>query len=227
MNQPIGQILELLVQLLPDACGLCCGAEMQPVAFDGMNHTHPDHGFATGHGGGDTGEMVFYQTEILPPGGLIADGCRIVTLGFALHGNEGQMGHTERCTQCGLPVALELIAAEIVIPAGDAVQLRHHAFPVILPDGGLALLGGGVFHVVAQNVDAGQLEGTVAAHGFAQSAGLAVQRGLQHHVTGQQQVVLAAPTAALVCKGFGEALADVVVIMVTGGRYLTVGQIPQ
>ena len=125
-----------------------------------------------------------------------------------------------------LPVALELMAPEVEIPAGDTVELADDALPAKLMGGGLGLLGGSQLHTVAEHIDARQLEAAVGAHGLAQSSGLALQGRLLHHVACEHQAVLSAPAAALVREGLGEALAHMIVIMVADGGH-SLRQLPE
>ena len=160
------------------------------------------------------------------PGRLIADRGGIIALGGAAHGVPAQMRHAHSHAQRRLPVALQLVAAEVEIPVGHAVQLAGHARIAELMHRGGRLLGSGELAVVAQHVDAGQLEAAVGAHGLAQGGGLRFERRLLHHVAGQHDAVFAAPAAHGVRKGGGEALGDVIVIVIARDGDFALGQLP-
>ena len=227
VEQPVGQALEMLVQLLAHAVGLLGGAPVEPVALHGMNHAHAHHGLAAGQRGVQAGEVILHVGIIAPPRGLIADGRGIVALGLALHGHPGQVLHADGHAQRRLPVAVNLVAAEVEVPAGHAVQLAGHAAAAVLMHGALSLLGGGQLEPGAEHVDARQLEAAIGAHRLAQRRRLAAQRGFLHHVAREHQAVLAAPAAAGVGEGLGEALGDVVVVMIAHDGDLSVRQLPQ
>ena len=137
------------------------------------------------------------------------------------------MGNTDCYAKASLPVAVKLVASEIVVPARNAVQLAHHAGFAVLVDGGLALLGGGELKAGAEHINAGQTEAAVGAHGLAESGGLALQSRFFHHMTCEHQTMLFAPVTALVSKCLGKALTNVVMIMVTNCGNLSVREFPQ
>ena len=170
--------------------------------------------------------MILHIGVLLIPRRLIVDGGRVVTLGGAVHAVPRQVRDTDSDAQCRLPVALELVPTEVEVPTGDAVQLGCHALLAVLVDGGLTLLGCGQLDQVAQHVNAGQTEPTVGPHGLTDGAGLGVELRFCQHMTGEGQVVLPAPLAALLGEGIGEAVTDMVMIEVTGAGRLTV-QIPE
>ena len=122
-EQPFGDRREALFELVADRRRLFGGSPVEPVALDGVDHADPDDRFSAGEGGRDAREMVFDVPVFGVPGGLIVDRRGVVALGFALHRDPGEVrdadGHAER----RLPVPVQLVAAEIVIPAGHAVQL--------------------------------------------------------------------------------------------------------
>ena len=136
------------------------------------------------------------------------------------------MGHAQGHAQRGLPIALQLVAAKIEVPAGYAVQLAEHGLAPILAHRALALFGGGILALVAQHIDARDAEGTVRTHGLAQRAGLAQQRRLLHHVACERQVVFVAPGAAGVRERGSKPFGYVVVIVVADFGNLAAGQFP-
>ena len=87
-----------------------------------MDHAYPNQSLAPNHGGVHTGEMIFHEAIILPPGGLIVDGGGVVPLGFALHGYPAQVRYPDGDAQGSLPVALMLVPPEVKVPAGDTVE---------------------------------------------------------------------------------------------------------
>ena len=132
-------------------------------------------------------------------------------------------GHAQRC----LPVAVQLVTAEVEIPAGYAVKLTHHAGLAVLVHGGLALLGGGELKGSAKHIDTGNAKAAVGAHAIADRGGLRVQRRLFHHVAGQRNAVCLAPVTAGVGKCLGKAVTNVIVIVVTGRGDRATGEIPK
>ena len=171
--------------------------------------------------------MILDVRILLVPRGLIGDGCGIVTLCGALHRHPRQVLNAHRHAERRLPVAVELMTAEVKIPTRDAVKLTEHTGSAVLVNGGLALLGGGELKPRAKHIDAGNAEGTVRAHTVAERTGLGVERRLLHHMTRQGDAVLVAPLAASVGKGFCKARGNVIVIAVTRERRLAIGQIPK
>ena len=153
-QQPVRDLAELTFQPLTGRVGLFAGPPVQPVALHRMNHAYANHRLAPRHGRIHTGKVILHQRVILPPGGLIVDGSRIVTLGLSLHGDPRQMGHADGHAQRGLPVTMQLMPAEVEGPAGHAVQLAEHAGAAVLMHGGLGLLGRGEFRHAAQVIDA-------------------------------------------------------------------------
>ena len=137
------------------------------------------------------------------------------------------MRHTDSDAQSRLPVALDFVAAEIVSPAGYAVKFGEHAFPSKLVDCGLGLFGGGIFKAVAEHIDTGHLEAPVSPHGFAQSGSLAAEGRLLHHMAGKHQAVILAPFPAVIRKGLGKPLRNVVMVVVADDRYLPIRQFPK
>ena len=98
-EQPVGQVLELVVHLLAHAMGLLGRAPVQPVGFHGMNHAHRNVGSSAGHGRSHAGEVIFYVGIFLKPGRLIVNGCGIVALRFPLHGVPGKVRTTNIYTE--------------------------------------------------------------------------------------------------------------------------------
>ena len=226
-QEPVGDVLEVAVQLVADELGLLVGTPMEPVALHGMHDRHLDQGLASGQSGVHAAEVVFNIGIFLVPGGLVGDGGGVVPLGGTLHGYPGQMLDTDGDAQSGLPVAVELVASEVEVPARDAVQLAHHAGTAVLVDSRLALLGGGELKAGAEHINTGDAEASVGAHTVADGGGLGVEGGLLHHVARQLDAVSLAPIAAVVGEGLGESLGDVIVVVVAGQGDLTVGKIPQ
>ena len=77
------------------------------------------------------------------------------------------MLHAQRHAERRLPVALQLMSAEIIIPAGNAVQLTGHTLPAVLMHCALSLFRRRILPPIAKHVDTGLSEGTVGAHRFA------------------------------------------------------------
>ena len=200
---------------------------MEPVALHGVHDRHLDQGLTAGQGGVHAAEVILHVGVLLVPRGLVGDGGGVVALGRTLHGHPGQVLDTDGDAQSGLPVAVELVAAEVEVPARDTVQLAHHTGTAVLVDGRLALLGGGELEAGAEHIDTGDAEAAIGAHAVTDSGGLGVEGRLLHHVTRQLDAVSLAPVAAGIGKGDGEALGDVVVVVVAGQGDLPIRQIPQ
>ena len=150
-----------------------------------MDHAHLYNGLAAGQRGVHAGEMVLYRAVFFIPRALVTDGSGVVALGFALHCVPREMRHAHRDAQRRLPVALMAVQAEIRVPAGHAVELRKRALTAELVHRALALLCGGKFVSVAQQVDARQPEAAVRAHCLAYGCRLAPERRLLHHMAGE------------------------------------------
>ena len=226
-EEPVGDALEVAVQLVADELGLFVGTPMEPVALHGVHDRHLDQGLTAGQSGVHAAEVVFNIGIFLVPGGLVGDGGGVVPLGGTLHGHPGQVLNADGDAQSGLPVAVELVAAEVEVPARNAVQLAHHAGFAVLVDGGLALLGGGELETGAEHINTRDAEAAVGAHTVTDSGGLGVEGRLLHHVARQLDAVGLAPVAAVVGEGLGEPFGDVIVVVVAGQGDLTVRQIPQ
>ena len=152
--------------------------------------------------------MVLHHGKLPPPRRLVTYGRGVIAFRFPLHGHPGQVRHAHRYAQRGLPVALQLIAPEIVIPAGHAVELAEHALLAALTYDGLGLLCRGVFMEVAQHVYARDAEMRIAAHGVAHGVGLPFQRGLHITVAREFYAPLIAPGAYLPAEIPGKTLGD-------------------
>ena len=191
-----------------------------------MHNAHMNIARAAGQGGVHARKVVLDVGIFLIPRRLIADRGGIIALGGAAHGVPAQMRHAHGHAQRRLPVTLQLMAAEVEIPVGHAVQLAGHARIAELMHRGGRLLGGGELAMVAQHIDAGQLEAAVGTHGLAQSGGLRFERRLLHHVAGQHDAVFAAPAAHGVREGGGKALGDVIVIVIARDGDPALRQLP-
>ena len=120
-EQGFAKVFELLFHLLADCGGLVGRSPVEPVAFNGVYNCDTDFCFTAGESGVQTGEVIFYHGKLVPPRRLIVDCSRIIPFCFTFHGHPREMRNTHCYTKAGLPVALQLIAAEIVIPAGNAI----------------------------------------------------------------------------------------------------------
>lgn len=226
IKQPFCQGLESFIQLLPKLARLGFRPHMQPVALNRMDDADSYKGAAPCQGGIQPCEMIL-DIGIFPvPGRLIGNGGWIVPLGFAFHGDPGQMRHPYSDAKSGLPVALVLVAPEVEIPVGHAIKLTEVALTACLAGSGLGLLGGSVFPTVAEHVYAGQLEAPVGAHGFSQHVGLAAEGWFLHHMAGEHDIVGLAPCADLVCEGFCKPFGQMVVIVIPDRGDLSVRELP-
>ena len=160
-----------------------------------MDHADPDPRPAARHRRIHPREVVRDQPVLIVPRRLVTDRSRIIPLRLARHRHPRQMRHPDGHAQRRLPVPMPLVAHEIEIPVGHAVEFGEHSAPAVLVRRAGRLLRGGELHPVAEHVDAGELEGAVAAHRFAERMGLRLQRRLLHHVPGEADAVLLAPAA--------------------------------
>ena len=117
-------------------------------------------------------------------------------------------------TQRRLPVSLQLVTAEVIVPVGNAVKLAHNALTTVLMSHRRRLLCGVKLAAVGKHVDSRQSKGAQRAHCLAYCGGLRPQRRFLHHMSRKRQPVRVAPIAYGVGKGGGKALAGVVVIMI-------------
>ena len=225
-KQPVGHILEIAVQGLPGHGCLLSRSPVEPIALHRMDYANLYNRLAPGHGRCQTGKMILHIIILLPPGRLVTNGSRIVTLGSTFHGYPGQVGHPDSHAQSSLPVAMELMAPEVEVPVGHAVKLTHQSLITKLVDSRLCLLCGGVFKTGAEHINTRQVEAAVSTHSFTQCSGLATKGGFLHHMTGQRNAMLPAPCAAVIRKGFREPLTDMVMVMVTANRRNTVRFVP-
>ena len=170
------------VVAVPD--GLVVGTEMEPIGFHRMNDADFHVGHAARHNGVDTGEVIFDMFIFRIPRGLIADGRGIVTLRFAAHGDPEQMRYAAGHAECCLPVPLELVAAEVEIPVGDAVKLACNAGTSVLMHRTLCLLGRVELAMVAEHIDARERKAAVAAHCVSDADGLRTERWLIEQMSG-------------------------------------------
>ena len=150
--------------------------------------------------------MILDHGKFFRPGGLIADGGRIVALGLSFHRHPGEMRNADRNAESCLPVALELVAAEIVIPAGNAVKLTEHALGSVLVYDGGRLFGRRVLVEIAEHIDTGKDEGAVAAHGVPHSLSLIAEGALAHDMASEIEVVLSAPVSDFPAVGLYEKI---------------------
>ena len=108
------------------------------------------------------------------------------------------MVYTVRHPQRGLPVTLQLVAAEVKIPVRNSVQFAGHAFPSILMADALCLLCCRIFTSVAQHVNSGKGKTTQSPHRFSYSLSLGLKSRLFHHMARQTDLMLRAPFPDLV-----------------------------
>ena len=212
-EQPQAEALEIVLHLFGGILGLVGGAVQQPEGFHRVQDAHMHHGLSPREACVQPGVVIFQIGKVLIPGGLPSDGGGIVPLGLAVHGGPGQVRHPGGHAQRGLPVPGHLIALEVKIPLGHAVQFAHDPGLMILPCDAGRLLGGGEVPVVAEVVDAGQLEFPVAAHGVAHDERLASHTVLPQQVSGGQEAVFGAPFPDPAAVVFREHLAQRVVIV--------------
>ena len=87
------------------------------------------------------------------------------------------MVDADRDTEGSLPVTCQLMAAEIKIPVGNAVELAEHTLVAKLMDSAFSLLGSGQLSEIAEHIDARKIEGAVGTHSLAESGSLGSQVG--------------------------------------------------
>ena len=191
---------------------------MEPITLDGMDHADPHDGLPAGERGRDAREVVLDVAVLGVPRRLIVDRGGVVALGFALHRHPREVRDADGDAEGGLPVAVQLMATEIVVPAGHAVELAQHPLAPVLMHGGLRLFCRGELVAVLEHIDPGQPEGAVGAHRLPERAGLALEGRLVHHMPGQFQPVSFAPSPDLIGKRRRESLGDVVVVEIADPR---------
>ena len=226
-DQCVDEGAEVVFHLRANRFGHELRTEVQPIALNRMDDADIDQRLAAGQRRVDACEVIFNVGVFSVPRGLMTDGCGIVALGFPFHGNPVQMRNTDGNAESRLPVALELVTAEVEIPVGNAVQLGQHTLTSVLVNSGLCLLCGGQLDAVAEHINARQTELAVGAHCLTECGGLGKQRRFFHHVTGHVDAVIDTPLTAVVGKGFREAVADMVMIMVARNGDFAVRQIPE
>ncbi len=192
-----------------------------------MQHGHLYQGLPSGQRHIQAGEVVFHHGELLPPGGLIADGGRIVPLGLSFHGIPGQVGHPHRDPQRRLPVPLQLVSPKVVVPSRDPVELAEHALRPGLAHHGLDLLGRGVLAEIAEHVHARKAEGRIAAHGIPYRLGLVIEGALPHHMSGEVEPMLSAPAPNLLAIALHEEIRDQVLEPPAGRGEAPVRPLPE
>ena len=217
-EEPVGNVLKALVELLTLKCGLRGGTPVYPKGFNGVDNANLDVGRTANERGVYSCKVIFDVGIFIKPRGLIADGCGIVALCLAFHGNPREVRNAESDTECRLPVTLHLVTSEVVIPTGYAVKLTHNALATVLVRNGRSLLCGGILVSVGEHINAGDLECAERTHSLADCHGLRIKRGLLHHMTGKSDSVCLAPITDVVGEACCKSLASVVVIEISDLR---------
>ena len=117
-------------------------------------------------------------------------------------------------TESRLPVAGGLVAAEIHIPCGNAVQLVEHTLSPLLIDSGLRLLCRRVFAAEGKHIYARHGESAVVSHRLSYGGGLRIERGLSHQMSREEYSVFFAPGTYVVRESLCKSLRRVIVIAV-------------
>ena len=205
INQSEQQCLDdqfkILLQLLSDRRCLIGRPPGQPIALDGMNHRNLHLGLSSGQRRVQPGKVRLHKVIFFPPGTLISDACRIIPLCTAFHTHPGQMRYSHGDTHGSLPVALQFMSSEIIVPAGDAVKFRQHGLAALLMHHAGTLLCRAVLMTIDQQIHTRHLfERPISSHGFTHTSGLLGQSILTHQMTGQHQSVIIAPVTKGIAK---------------------------
>ena len=179
-----------------------------------MQDTNAHHGISPGHAVIKPRIVILQVRKIPVPRGLPADGGRIVPLRLAVHGSPAQMRHPGGDAKGSLPVPGQLIPLKVKVPLGHAVHFAQNAGLSVLSGNACRLLGGGKVPVVAQIVDAGQLEFPVAAHGVPHDGSLSPHTVLPQQMAGGKQTVPFTPCPDLAAVGPGKHFRKGMIIVV-------------
>ena len=192
-----------------------------------MYDTDAHHRYTAGHGGIDTCKMVLDVCILCKPRGVVMDRSGIVPFGLSLHGNPGKVRDTDRNTAGSLPVAMQLVSAEIKVPGGYAVQFAHHALTSVLPHNGLTLLCSGKLVPITEHINSRNLKSPIETHHLAAvHGGLVGQICLRHCMPGKSKPMPITPCTALIAVCRNKAFADMIVVMITNAGCAMIGQIP-
>ena len=125
------------------------------------------------------------------------------------------MRHAQCHAHGGLPVSLQLIAAEIKVPAGNSVKFAHHSYGPLLAHGRLTLLRCREFQLVtAQYIDARDMECPVIAHHLSADGRLPFECPLSHDMSRKHDAILLAPSPQCIAEGGRKTLRQEVMIQV-------------
>ncbi len=192
-----------------------------------MYHSHFHIGISSGQNRIQSGKIIFYVGIFLIPRRLAAYGSRVIPFCLSSHRSPCKMMGAACYAQRPLPVSSHLMPPEIKIPIGNSVNFAGHSRRIKLVYGALHLFGRGKLPPVAENIHAGNPEGTVRAHGLPKRHRLPFQIRLPHHMACQKDIVFLAPASNLVRVAFRKPPANMVVIAVAVNGYPIVRKFPE
>ena len=225
-EEPADQLIQLAISLFILPLKMSHVAKLEPAGFYRVNHGYAAYRLTPREDSIQAGKVVLHDGIFLEPRRLVSDGRWVIALGFPLHREPVQVMHSKGDAECGLPIALPLMASKVEVPVGHSVEFARHALPPALADCTLALLGGEELVPVAEHVNPRNLKTSIGAHGFPDRTGLFHERRFLHHVAGQADSMGRAPLANRIGERRVEPLGHVIDIAVTK-RVYRIPKIPE
>ena len=136
------------------------------------------------------------------------------------------MRYAQGHAQCGLPIALQFVVAEIAIPADNTVQFADHPIFVHLTHNRLYLLGGGVLIQAAEHIHAGHLHTAIATHSLAGACHGIFQRVFCHQMPAKVNAVFFTPCANRIKVSARKKLGNMVIKLPADAGISALWQIP-
>ena len=195
VEQPVAELCQLPVER---GGGGEIAVHERPCRFDRVDDEQVAHFAAAVQDHAEPGEVIFEMPQHLRKVRMPGEGGRIIPFRFSGHRIERKMQTAHVDAERILPVSHRLVAGEAHVPAGAAVNFADAARAVELPGRARQLLAGVIqLRIFGQLVDARNLHVRVVAHRSADTAGLGRRRILPEQMSGQRDVVPAAPCADL------------------------------
>ena len=214
-KKPFCSILITLFHLFAQGTAFGNRGEKYIVAVNGIYDSDIHRGSTTGHGGIYSCVVILEVFIFLCPCGLIGDRGGIVAFSLSLHRLPGEVRNANVYTEDSLPVALVFMTAEIKIPTGNTVHFRKHRLSAVLMDDRAALNGSVEDHIVAKEVNTGQLHTAVCAHNVGNIERCLIKSILTKHVTRQSQAVFLTPVTYVVHVRFTETLGHMGIVIIS------------